>query len=74
MRGWLPEDCSGKLAVTSNHSSLMDDHCNYKNVGGLNTKVDVLYNFLSDGENDIIYLTETWLTERVSSFELFPSQ
>lgn len=45
--------------------------CYYLNVRGLNTKVCELYLAVSDGEFDILALTETFLHGDVLSCELF---
>lgn len=48
-----------------------DLRCYYQNVRGLNSKVDYFYSAISDSEFDLISIAETWLTEEVSSSELF---
>lgn len=44
----------------------------YKNVRGLNSKVDIFYPKVSDCDYKIIAINETWLKCDVNSSELFP--
>ena len=46
----------------------------YQNVRGLRTKIDELFVAASEGEYDIIVLTETWLNETINSLQLFGSR
>lgn len=45
--------------------------CYYQNVTGLNTKTVDFFNSTSDLEYDVIFITETWLSERVNNSEIF---
>lgn len=49
-----------------------DISCSYQNVRGLNTKVDIFYNSVSQAEFDIIAISETYLHSDVLNSELFP--
>ena len=43
----------------------------YQNVRGLRTKIDELFNSVSDAELDVVILTETWLNDQILSPQLF---
>ena len=62
---------SSRFSTSTKNSESNRLQIYYQNVRGLRTKIDSFFLAVSEGEYDLIVITETWLDDRIFSTQLF---